>query len=102
MKRLFISQPMRGKTDDEILAARERAVESAERNLGEKVEVIDSYFQNIPESKNTSLWCLGKSLELMADADIVYFAPGWEDARGCRIENQAALEYGLDIIEDYR
>ena len=102
MKRLFISQPMRGKTDEEILASRERAIESAERNLGEKVEVIDSFFQNTPAMKNKPLWCLGKSLELMATADIVYFVPGWEEARGCRIENQAAREYGLDIIEDYR
>lgn len=48
MKKLFISQPMRGKTDEEILAAREKAIKSAERNLGEPVEVIDSFFQNAP------------------------------------------------------
>ena len=52
MKKLFISQPMRGKTDEEILAVRERAIESAERNIGEKVEVIDSFFQNMPEVEN--------------------------------------------------
>ena len=46
MKKLFISQPMRGKTDAEILAEREKAIASAERQLGEKVEVIDSFFQN--------------------------------------------------------
>lgn len=45
MKKLFISQPMRGKTDEEILAERKKAIESAERNLGEPVEVIDSFFQ---------------------------------------------------------
>ena len=48
MKKLFISQPMRGKTDEEILAVRQKAIESAERNLGEKVEVIDSFFRNAP------------------------------------------------------
>lgn len=46
MKKLFISQPMRDKTDEEILATRDKAVESAERLLGEKVEVIDSFFRN--------------------------------------------------------
>ena len=30
MKKLFISQPMRGKTDEEILAERKKAIESAE------------------------------------------------------------------------
>jgi hypothetical protein len=101
MKRLFISQPMRNKTDEEILSVRARAIESAERNLGEKVEVIDSFFQNAPVDANP-LWFLAKSLELLSTADVAYFAKGWEEARGCRIENTCAIEYGIDVIEDYR
>jgi len=100
MKKLFISQPMRGKTDEEILAERKKAIESAERNLGEPVEVIDSFFQNAPADARP-LWFLGKSLELLSTADIAYFAKGWEYARGCRIENQCAIEYGIEVIEDY-
>lgn len=100
MKKLFISQPMRGKTDEEILAERKKAIESAERNLGEPIEVIDSFFQNAPADARP-LWFLGKSLELLSTADIAYFAKGWEDARGCRIENQCAIEYGIEVIEDY-
>ena len=100
MKKLFISQPMRGKTDEEILAERKKAIESAERNLGEPVEVIDSFFQNAPADARP-LWFLGKSLELLSTDDIAYFAKGWEDARGCRIENQCAIEYGIEVIEDY-
>lgn len=100
MKKLFISQPMRGKTDEEILAERKKAIESAERNLGEPVEVIDSFFQNAPADARP-LWFLGKSLELLSTADIAYFAKGWEDARACRIENQCAIEYGIEVIEDY-
>ena len=100
MKKLFISQPMRGKTDEEILAERKKAIESAERNLGEPVEVIDSFFQNAPADARP-LWFLGKSLELLSTAVIAYFAKGWEDARGCRIENQCAIEYGIEVIEDY-
>lgn len=100
MKKLFISQPMRGKTDEEILAEKKKAIESAERNLGEPVEVIDSFFQNAPADARP-LWFLGKSLELLSTADIAYFAKGWEDARGCRIENQCAIEYGIEVIEDY-
>lgn len=101
MKKLFISQPMRGKTDEEILAVREKAIKSAERELGEPVEVIDSFFQNAPVDARP-LWFLGKSLELMSTADVVYFAKDWEQYRGCRIENQCAIEYGIDlVIEDY-
>ena len=101
MKKLFISQPMRDKTEGEILAVREKAIASAERYLGEKVEVIDSYLQTVPNVENVHLWCLGKSLELMASADVVYFAKDWENYRGCRIENTCAIEYGIDVIEDY-
>ena len=85
MKKLFISQPMRGKTDKEILAIRSDAIQSAKDALGEEVEVIDSFFQAAPADAKP-LWFLGKSLELLATADIAYFAKGWEGARGCKIE----------------
>ena len=101
MVRLFISQPMRGKTDEEILAVREKAIKSAQKHFDEPVEVIDSFFQEAPSEGNRGLYLLGKSLELMATADAVYFAKDWEQYRGCRIENQCAIEYGLDVIEDY-
>lgn len=101
MKKLFISQPMRGKTDEEILATRKKAIESAEAKIGEPVEVIDSFFQNAPVDAKP-LWYLAKSLELLSTADIAYFASGWEQARGCRIENTCAIEYGITVIEDYR
>lgn len=92
---------MKGKSDEEILTARIEAIQSAEKNLGEPVEVIDSFFQNAPADARP-LWFLAKSLELLSTADVAYFAPGWEDARGCRIENTCAIEYGIDVIEDYR
>ena len=101
MKKLFISQPMRGKTDEEILQERDKAVESAKKILKEDVEVIDSFFQNTPKGLNTALWCLGASLQLMATADVVYFAKGWQKYRGCRIENTCAIEYGILTIEDH-
>lgn len=98
MKKLFISQPMRGKTDEEILKERKEAIEAAERILGEKVEVIDSFFEKAPVDAKP-LWFLGKSIELLSDADIVFFAKGWEEARGCKIEHECAVEYGIIVIE---
>ena len=100
MKKLFISQPMRDKTDEEILAVRKKAIESAERLLNEQVEVIDSFFQNAPAGARP-LWYIGKSLELLSTADVAYFAKGWQEARGCRIENTCAIEYGVAVIEDF-
>lgn len=98
MKKLFISQPMRGKSDEEILAEREKAIKAAQELVGEPVEVIDSFFQSAPADARP-LWFLGKSLELLANADVAYFAEGWQDARGCRIEHECAKEYGINMIE---
>ena len=83
MKKLFISQPMKGKSDEDILAERKKAIKSAEQKIGEPVEVIDSFF---PGSSGgcKALWFLGKSLELLAGADIAYFAKGWQEARGAK------------------
>ena len=100
MVRLFISQPMRGKTDEEILAVREKAIKSAQKHFDEPVEVIDSFFQGAPVDAKP-LWYLAKSLELLATADVAYFAKDWDKYRGCKIENTCAIEYGIDVIEDY-
>lgn len=98
MKKLFISQPMRGRTDEEILRERDEAIAIAMDIVKDNVEVIDSFFQDAPvEAK--PLWFLGKSIELLSSADIVYFCKGWNDARGCRIEHECAKEYGIEIIE---
>ena len=98
MKKLFISQPMKGKSDEEILTERQTAVNVAQDILGEEVEIIDSFFQSAPVDAKP-LWFLGKSLELLSTADIAYFAPGWKEARGCKIEHECAVEYGIDRIE---
>ena len=98
MKKLFISQPMKNKSDEEILKERKRAIEIARNSLDEEIEVVDSFFQNAPYDAKP-LWFLGKSLELLSNADVAYFADGWKDARGCRIEHECAKEYGIQIIE---
>ena len=99
MKKLFISQPMRDKTDEEILAVREKAIKSAEEMIGEPVEVIDSFFQSAPADARP-LWFLGKSLELLSTADVAYFAEGWNEFRGCKIEQTCAVAYNIDRIEE--
>ena len=100
MKKLFISQPMKGKSENEIMKERESAIKRAELVIGEEVEVIDSYFtEDEPQGVNSGLWWLGTSLLLLATADIVYFAQGWDKARGCKIEHACAEEYGIRIID---
>lgn len=101
MIKLFISQPMKGKTNEEILKVREQAIAAAQALLerGQEIEVIDSFFKDAP-AEARPLWFLGKSLELLSTADVAYFANGWQEARGCRIEHICAVEYGIEVMEE--
>lgn len=90
MKKIFISQPMKDKTDEQILKERERAVSVVKKKFnGEDVEIIDSFFQSAPHDAKP-LWFLGKSLELLSTADVAYFIGDWKNYRGCKIENTCA------------
>lgn len=101
MKKVFISQPMNGLSDLQIEKDRARVIESL-YNMGYKpdeIAIIDTYIEeNAPDNVSSGLWYLGKSLELLADADIAVFAKGWKDARGCQIEFKCAKEYGISYI----
>lgn len=99
--KLFISQPMRDKTDEQIKQERVKALHWVEANVpvmnGEEVEVIDSFFENAP-AKATPLWYLGESIKLLGAADIVYFCKDWEKYNGCTIEHECAVRYGKKCI----
>ena len=98
MKKLFISQPMRDKTDKEILEERKRAIILAKNLVNDDVEIIDSFFKGAPADAKP-LRFLGTSIELLSTADIAYFASGWREERGCAIEHECAVKYNIDIIE---
>lgn len=100
----MLSQPMNGKTAKEILQTRERAMKA----LTEKgYDVVNTLFtdewyddENMKQRGvvQIPLCFLAKSLEKMSKCHAVYFCKGWEEARGCKIEHDAAVAYGLDII----
>lgn len=98
MKRLFISQPMRGLSDEEILKARKEIAKRAEDAIGEPVEVVESFFADFKPEENIPLAYLGKSIGLLSTADVAYFGGDWKSARGCKIEHLCALEYGIAVI----
>ncbi len=99
----MISQPMAGKTDEQIVMARNKAISLLE---AEGYEVVNTLFTDKWYSEeamkergveNIPLCFLAKSLENMSKCDVAYFCHGWSGARGCRIEHEAAEEYGLKI-----
>lgn len=98
--KVFISQPMSGKTDDEILA--EKLIISDEIwKEWPDAEIIDSFIiESAPEKWNDpGRYYILKSLQLLAEADLVVFCQGWEQYRGCRVEHYFAENYGISILE---
>lgn len=103
-KKAMLSQPMAGKTEEEITVTRERAIAALEARGYEVVNTLftDEWYSSESMKKrgvvNIPLCFLAKSLENMSLCHAAYFCEGWEHARGCRIEHEAAKAYGLEII----
>ena len=98
MKKAMLSQPMAGKTEEEIKATRNKAIKKL-NELG--YELVDTLFTDewVAKEKsndvvNVHLWFLAKSLQKMSE----YFCKGWGNTRGCEIEHDAAELYELELI----
>ena len=100
----MLSQPMAGKTDAEIIATREKAIAALKEKGYEIVNTLftdEWYNPKKMEERGVvqiPLCFLAKSLENMSLCHAAYFCKGWENARGCKIEHDAAVAYGLTII----
>lgn len=104
MRKAMLSQPMAGKTEQEIVEVRERAIAALEAKGFEIVNTLftdDWYSGQAMKARGVvqiPLCFLAKSLESMSLCHAAYFCKGWEKASGCRIEHDAAKAYGLEII----
>ena len=92
--KLMISQPMRGKTNEQI---REERAELIKQLEAEGHEVVDTVFENAPADEDIAIYMLSQSIRYIGKVDGVVFMAGWENARGCRIEYQVATSYGKFI-----
>ena len=97
MKKLFISQPMRGKTAEEIMKERKRMIARAGEIVCDEIEVLDTYYQDFDGNRVSFL---ARSISDLSKADVAIFAPGWEDFSGCRCEHAVCEEYGIAHIHD--
>jgi hypothetical protein len=110
MKKLFVSVPMKGRTEEEIKASIQKMKKIAEIYEGEELELIDSYIEdNPPKDSKEAVWYLGESLKKLAQADVfigINVAWDWNE---CYIENDVASRYGIKnyhipaqyVIDDY-
>ena len=104
MRKAMISQPMNGKSDEEIYETRDRVMGLLTESGYRVVNTIFTGEQYSDENMKSRgilfppLRLLAESLSYMSECDTVYFCKGWDKARGCRIEHEAAKAYGLNII----
>ena len=107
---VFISQPMTGKSEEEILATRQEAIDKIHQLFdadGEQVNIIDSYIDDATRNEfqgrmgdaiNWDIYWLSQSLQKLALADTIWLCDGWGHSKGCKIELECAMKYGLDIV----
>jgi len=93
--KIMISQPMKGKTNEQIREERKILVEQLE-SAGH--EVIDTVFDEAPADEDIAIYMLSQSIRYIGKVDAVYFMQGWEKARGCRIEHEVAVQYGKEVF----
>ena len=89
---------MKGKSEEQIRFERKKLVEKLELAGNEVVDTI--FTDHPPATQNIALWYLSKAIEVMSTLDGVVFMKGWEQARGCRIEHEIAMSYGLFVMEE--
>lgn len=110
MKKLFVSVPMKGRTEEEIKASIQKMKKIAEIYEGEELELIDSYIEdNPPKDNNEAVWYLGESLKKLAQANVFMGICESYDWNDCCIERETAEKYGIKayviparyVIDDY-
>jgi len=89
-KKVFISQPMRDKSEAEIRATQKRVFEAFPED---RYEYINTYFHGFNGNR---LEYLGKSItEGLSKADVAVFCSDWERYDGCRCEHFIAAQYKI-------
>ena len=97
--KIFISQPMGGKTDEQIKLERDKVVQKLQDKYGD-IEILDTIF-DLGEGVSPLVY-LAKSIEVLAQADLAYFMPHWDEYRGCVVEYECAIRYGIKVEEEVR
>ena len=95
MKKLFISCPMKGRTEENIRKSMEKMHKIAEAVFEQELEVIPSYIEDHPpKDSREAIWYLGESVKLLSKADF-FIGPDYSEYKGCDIERSVAISYAV-------
>ena len=93
--KLFVSCPMKDRTEEDIKKSFEVMQRIAEAYTGETLKVVNPYEPKTFESDADRIRSLSDSIRLMAEADYFITFENYFEYRGCSVENQVAALYGL-------
>ena len=101
--KVFISQPMSGLTDAEICVIRDKVfmeyqAEHPDAVLMDSYDAIKKRFGEFHAYEHPNVAMLAQAIDVLANADVVIFAKGWENHRGCRIEDKVATYYDIKKV----
>lgn len=100
-QRLFISLPMRGRSDNDILEDMHKIHKAVEAAYGHEFELIDT-LSNEPQPETmpySPTWYLGESVQKLGSANLVALHPDWRSAMGCCVELLTACFYNIPYVE---
>ena len=99
---VFISQPMERLTNDEFKQRRLEVLDMVKRRYPtEKIRFITNpLIANLPHDDNSIVWYLGKSLECIASADLVFFSKDWEIDYICSLQRAICRYYNIPIASE--
>lgn len=93
--KVFVSQPMRDQSKEAIEKNILLARRYAEDTTRKRVHIMETY--SPVYAKAHPITGLAHALEMLSKADLCIFMPGWDSARGCVIEHETAVTYGIPV-----
>lgn len=104
MKKLFVSLPMNGRDETDILEEQKYLLNVVNNDIcggNNEFELLDTLIQDEPPVDSTypRAFYLGNSIAKLAQADLVIFSSNWRDGQGCIIEHMTCSLYGIPYVE---
>ena len=99
--KVMISQPMNGKTNEQINKEREEVKNKLENCGWEVVDTVFCDYEKDKDKVNIPVFYLAKSIDAMSKVDAVLFMNNWDKSRGCIIEHEICLRYDILMMYEY-
>ena len=102
--KIFIAQKMTGLTDEQIEEKRNRIASACSRYYGDDVIILDQVHleydvpDDVTSDSGIGIYLLGRSLQILAKADLVVFDDDISTSKGSLVEEVETKTYNIPTI----